>query len=187
MGVCDSRELNYVPIACQHEKVVQMVECEVGSPPLMSIQASLRSISSISQMSTPSLNAEAIPTMRISCPRSLPTKKRDPSFVSCKYEKTHLFPRAISIPTSIGEWGKRRPFSALSPSRSKSVGSINGFPWDDMCSMESQSSRTSESSRRRSLSSLLRGFVEDEQILLATLFVQVATPRAKSCSVCLFE
>lgn len=182
MGGCDSRELDYAPITCQH-----LVECEVGSPPLMSIQASLQSISSISQMSIPSVNAESVPAVRISCPKSLPTKKRDSSFESCNYERNHLFPRPISTPTSLGEWGRRRPFSVLSPSRSKSVGSINDFPWDAMCSMESQSSRTSESSRRRSLSSLLRAFVEDEQILLATLFVQVATPRAKSASVCLFE
>merc|ERR1719350_2277443 len=167
MGVCDSRELNSLPTACQREKIMQMVQCEVGSPP--------------------SLNAKAVPAVRISCPRSLPTKKRDPSFESCKQEKSHLFPRPISVPTSLGEWGKRCQFSAVSPSRSKSVGSVNDFPWDAMCSMETQSSRTSESSRRRSLSSLLRGFVEDEQILLATLFVQIATPRAKSTSVCLFE
>lgn len=178
MGGCDSRDrVDYVPCV----KLDNIEEC--GSSPLLNIQASLQRIPSIAQLSTPSIGAEQLNKTRISCPRSLPTKKRDPS-VEHSYQASSLFPKPISIPTSLSKWAKRHAFS---PSRSKSVGSCVDFPWNAMCSMESRSSRTSESSRRRSLSSLLRDFVEDEQILLATLFAQIGTPRGRAASACLHE
>lgn len=182
MGICYSKsDIEYSAINETCKKVSDAETVEVNSPFVQGIRRRLSSIS------VPVLKQVTLLTqLGINCPKSTTTMKRDPSRSSSRRRsEPSAMKRVVSFSNNL---------LAYTPSmtRSKSFDtSVNSgeFNWDCMtATLRSDTTAESTPGRgRRSLSSLLREFVEEEQILFAKLLGQVATPRARQTSACIIE
>lgn len=175
MGVCKSKDHDQesLPLVSAKDQVSEPDTVEVQSQRL---DAVLRKISAETQLS-PLLQMTLLTKLKVVAPKS-DSNKRSPS-KSLARKSTGF----SSYPSNLGDLALT---SKYTPSCSRN-GNSDEFDWEALSlTLYSESAKTPVS-MRRSLSSLLRDFVEEEQIMLGTLFGQICSPRARPSSKCVFE
>jgi len=180
MGVCKSRDYDQesLPLVSSKDQSMEPVSVEV---PPQGLDALLRKMSE-TQLS-PMLQMTLLTKLRVVAPTSDPKKRSPSKSLIRKSTGSYHISRPSSYPSNLGDLALT---SKYTPSCSRN-GNSDEFDWEALSTTLYSESAKTPVSIRRSLSSLLRDFVEEEQIMLGTLFGQICSPRARPSSKCIFE